>query len=282
MLSLLDRTVSAGVCDLMLTLAFKHACITCAVYFLSFRCTAIFLNLNPQIYTRSKYMTTTNWGMKMSPEMAAEQYVEFLHYQKLQLKKEIKDRTEARINKKSWQQSVACALPLELPAHADAPTAAGHAESASAAAAAATPSHAPAPAPAPLPTAPAPAKQPIDCSHFIADSESCARCPVNPKSKRARDVLSTPKVEPPTRKRASPEGGRILHAHAISIPVAQHYTGVPKTIEDLWHRLSSVPAMPNTARCTCAECPFKSGPPMLRRYHLMVALINLEKYLYGV
>lgn len=74
---------------------------------------------------------------------------------------------------------------------------------------------------------------------------------------------------------------------ATYVPWAQQvpsaHSRIPQTIVAEWHRLSSLPlgAMPNTPPCMCTRCPFSSGPPLQRRYHLLVAIINLENYLIG-
>ena len=63
-----------------------------------------------------------------------------------------------------------------------------------------------------------------------------------------------------------------------------HAPRIPQTIVSEWHRLTSVPlgAIPNTPTCMCACCPFTSGPPLQRRYNLLLAMINLENYLIGM
>lgn len=94
--------------------------------------------------------------------------------------------------------------------------------------------------------------------------------------------LNPNRESPPPRKRhracqTQPEAAPIPWA----IPTATYTasTVVPKSIELLWKRVTAMDPMPNTPQC-CATCPFTTGPPMLRRYNTMLAMMNLEDYLY--
>ena len=111
------------------------------------------------------------------------------------------------------------------------------------------------------------------------------KSPVHP-TKRSSNKCAT---QMPSAKRASPDRAPAIAGHSpVPIPTASYVNHVtrriPKTIEDEWHRLTSVSlgVMPNTPRCMCPHCPFTTGPPMRQRYHVMLALINLETYMWGV
>ena len=106
---------------------------------------------------------------------------------------------------------------------------------------------------------------------------------------------STTSRNPIPDKRASPERATGLQPPEPPIPTATyvpyahqvphaHAPRIPQTIVSEWHRLTSVPlgAMPNTPPCMCARCPFTYGPPLQRRYNLLLAMINLENYLIGM
>ena len=71
-------------------------------------------------------------------------------------------------------------------------------------------------------------------------------------------------------------------ATAIPIPNATPIL-VPKTIEELWARLAAQPmgGLPRAPECECPHCPYNCYPLMLRRYNIMLALMNLERHLYG-
>lgn len=91
----------------------------------------------------------------------------------------------------------------------------------------------------------------------------------------------------PPRKRHSPE--RVCEPRpAESVPVATCVpwamsttrTGpIPKSVELLWQRISAIDPFPNTPTC-CDTCPFTTGALMLRRYNIMIAMMNLEDHLY--
>jgi hypothetical protein len=121
---------------------------------------------------------------------------------------------------------------------------------------------------------------------------STGRAPAS-ASKRAPPPTSA-QQEPPA-KRQSPDKVPVV-AHAEPVPVAIRVARraptttatyvrprVPATLAQLYQRLDRQGlGLPNTPECPCYCCPFTTGPIMERRYHLMLALINAERFLYGV
>lgn len=241
-------------------------------------------------------MTDEHWHMDMTKETAALlQTKEFLHYKKLQMQKHVQERVDARVNDMSWdhwKQIVACGLPLKQDDDDPPAKKTQHAKYASVAAAA-TNCNPRVPAPAPLVKTPQKArkynaKKPIDETYLDGDSESPSKCVKSMSRKRGPTPTRTPKADPPP-KRHSPEGAAMAHAEPLPVARQLLYTNgpltgtvprsVPQTIVQLWNRLD-VSERPNTATCACCRCPFTTGPPMHRRYNLMLALVNLENYLY--
>ena len=89
---------------------------------------------------------------------------------------------------------------------------------------------------------------------------------------------------PVTRAQPVPEATRVAWGTpATTTAYMQPLVPVPATLVQLWQRLDRQgPGLPNTAVCPCPTCPYITGAIMQRRYLLMVAFMNIERYLYGV
>ena len=89
-----------------------------------------------------------------------------------------------------------------------------------------------------------------------------------------------PQREPlPPRKRSSPERAHVPWAIPTA-PIPNTAGPIPKSVQLEWQRLTAIDPFPNTPICCCDSCPFTTGPLMLRRYNIMLAMMNLEDHLY--
>ena len=213
---------------------------------------------------------------------------EFLHYHKIQKTKEIVRRVAKRVHQISSSQNVwqnARDVPKSAAAAAAAvkPPPSSHVQ---------TSVHTPKPNPSPS----VQHASPHTHNHFknILTYPAKRTPPKHHEPERPRKRHSP---EGATRAAVSPAVPMTALPMAQPIPMAQQVswantrTGhvvqtprvVPRTIEELWQRIASLPygAIPNTPQCMCPSCPFNAGAPMLRRYHLMLALVNLENHLWG-
>ena len=193
---------------------------------------------------------------------------ELLHYKKTKMGKDIQDRADKRINDLAAAQLAALGVAINInndkaSAQVNAPAVKQN-------------TRVPPPVPPPVQTNNSPrknisSKRPVDGITW-GQLEALGLPGLELPSK-------TPQHEPaPPRKRSSPEE---TGTHAPEVPWAIP-TGpiIPKSVELLWQRLTALDPFPNTPKCCCDTCPFTTGALMLRRYNIMLAMMNLEDHLY--
>lgn len=225
------------------------------------------------------------WGYDMTRKEAEElQAGEYLYYTKKRMTAQAQKRVAARVaaiaadtpSAPSWKQIVAAGLPKEM--LDDCEILEVKHEVAADEAARATGRK-------PAPRSP---------SYFDSTWGGCE----SPRPKRAQSYSrkrspSTPTPAPmPPPKRSSPEAVAANRADMLPVAkqVVEHYPSafpkyplpkpVPATIRELWQKVD-LPGSPfDPAPCVCPNCPYTTGAPMTKRWNLMVALVNLENFLW--
>ena len=216
---------------------------------------------------------------------------EFLHYAKRKLSREVQLRVQNRVDNLARGQLHPSCFPAGKQKSAVNPTSVCPPHSASVA---------PAQQVCPAPTPPCPRiggfkhDDTIDWTHLdeVSPKETSSKC-VQSMSRKRNTTLSV-KSEQRTPKRVSPD--RALYVSAVPVPMAiplfstpqpyrpplpyrQPRQQFPQSIVDLWNRVD-VPGRKRTYPCSCPTCPYITGAPMSRRYACMVALVNIENWLY--
>ena len=129
----------------------------------------------------------------------------------------------------------------------------------------------------------------IDCTNFSSDSDS------DWETKEARKRPASTYGEPEPKRRSISPVSALSAGTAQEIPVATEVAAgyrpigrrrmvshIPATVEEMWRRLENLQVLPQSPACNCPMCPYYTGPPMRRRFHLFLALKNLEHFLFGV
>ena len=129
----------------------------------------------------------------------------------------------------------------------------------------------------------------IDCTNFSSDSDSGWETETEAR-KRPGSTSCEPEPEP-KRRSLSPVSAGTAQEIPVATEVAAGYRAIgrrrmvshiPATVEEMWRRLENLQVLPRSPVCNCPMCPYSTGPPMRRRFHLFLALKNLEHYLFGV
>ena len=222
---------------------------------------------------------------KMTKEELEEQAGEFLHYAKKQLSREVKLRVQNRVDKIArgllQQQNIG----KQNPVTKSRPAATKYIRQKTNASSVCPP------------TSPRIGgfkhDNTIDWTHLddVSPRETSSKCVQSTSRKRTADTTFVNSEQSTPPKRVSPD--RSLCAHAVPVPmVIPLFTApqrnlpykptrgqCPQTIVDLWNRLD-IPGRNNTEICSCPACPYTTGAPLSRRFNLMVALVNLENWLW--
>ena len=236
---------------------------------------------------------------KPSKEAIALQAAELLHYQKLHLRQQLNERVVSRCDYLAEQTTPRTPAPASAhreernskrtPAPASAhqePPANRHSHFSTFASDRGLPaSRAQTVAEQTTPRTPAPAS-----AHREERSSKRTPAPASahqePPAKRHSPVSTfvSDRGLPVTRAQPVPEATRVAWGTpATTTAYMQPLVPVPATLVQLWQRLDRQgPGLPNTAVCPCPTCPYITGAIMQRRYLLMVAFMNIERYLYGV
>lgn len=231
-----------------------------------------------------------NWHYDMTREEAEQmQAAELLYYKKRQLQQSVEKRTADRVAAiaatgdsaldPSWGAIVEAGLPaknkLPLDIQLDADMLSVKQEVLDL-------TSAPSPSATATATVPSPPMQQLDMTHLHCDYQSQLqhKCVMSKNRKRqstpvtnvSAKRLSTPEV-------ATPATACVLPV-ALPVPTYDPQKPVPATITQLWNKID-LPGRPyDVTPCGCARCPYTTGPPLLQRWNLMVALVRLENYLW--